>query len=266
MPVQTAPNTSNSSEHRAYVGPIDRYDLMAATQFNFLTIVGLRETSTLLDIGCGSLRAGKLFIPYLRPGKYFGVEPEQELVEQGIRQECGQDLIDIKQPSFLHVDDWSFEQFGEQFDFLLAQSIFSHASQAQIVTCLSNAARCMHSESIFAATFVLGNTDYEGSEWVYPGKVPYTPATIARMLGQAGLVGELTNWRVPSQVWYLIGKPENRAALIAHRNRVNALQFSNPVWQARFQKSAHKNSFHNPRFLLRMMKRLGATVLRLNRK
>jgi len=41
---------------RAYVGPPNYYDLIGATQFNLLTLFGMRETSTLLDIGCGSLQ------------------------------------------------------------------------------------------------------------------------------------------------------------------------------------------------------------------
>src|SRR5438128_572554 len=51
------------------------HDLAAAFQFNLLTRLGLREEDYLLDIGCGALRAGRLFITYLLPGRYFGVEP-----------------------------------------------------------------------------------------------------------------------------------------------------------------------------------------------
>lgn len=53
--------------YRGYVGPEAQYDLMGATQFRLLCTLGLREHHTLLDFGCGSLRAGRLFIPYLLP-------------------------------------------------------------------------------------------------------------------------------------------------------------------------------------------------------
>ena len=35
-----------------------------------------REIHRLLDFGCGSLRLGRMAIPYLLEGHYFGIEPE----------------------------------------------------------------------------------------------------------------------------------------------------------------------------------------------
>lgn len=207
--------------YRSFVGPAERYDLMTAIQFNLMTLLGMRETGTLLDIGCGSLRAGRLFIVYLKRGKYYGVEPEKWLVEEGIRNECGQDLVSLKEPRFLFVDNWSFTQFGVKFDFILAQSIFTHASKAQIETCLTNAVECMHGSSIFAATFALGRQDYTGSEWVYPGKVRYTHESILKMIDSVGLIAQQTTWFHPTQTWYLICKPENRANLVEHTRNIN---------------------------------------------
>src|SRR5260221_10635897 len=75
----------NAEDYRAFVGPEDGYDRMSAMQFNLLTFLGLREDHYPLYIGCGSLRAGRLFIPYLKPGRYFGIEP-QEAARGGDRQ------------------------------------------------------------------------------------------------------------------------------------------------------------------------------------
>src|SRR5438093_164793 len=113
--------------YRAYVGPPEDYDLIAAMTFNLLTTIGLRQHHSLLDIGCGSLRIGRLLIPYLNRGKYFGVEPNQWLVEEGIKREIGETLVATKGPTFLLTD--SPEMVIEtkvSFDFALAQSIFSH--------------------------------------------------------------------------------------------------------------------------------------------
>ena len=227
-------NKSINANYREFVGPADRYDLISAIQFNLLTFLGLRETNTLLDIGCGSLRAGRLLIVYLKPGKYYGVEPEKWLVEEGIKNECGQDLIDIKRPSFLYIDDWLFFQFNVQFDFLLAQSIFSHASMGQIESCLTNVAKCMHEYSILAATFAIGEENYKGSEWVYPEKVTYTPENILNMVANAGLIAERTNWFHPSQAWYLIGRPENKVKLVDLRKRINSIFCISPKISDKF--------------------------------
>ena len=64
-------------DHREFVGPADEYDTNAAMQFNVLTSLGLQGQHKLLDIGCGSLRGARLSIVYLKPGNYFGIEPEK---------------------------------------------------------------------------------------------------------------------------------------------------------------------------------------------
>ena len=114
-------------QYRAYVGPPEDYDLVAAMTFNLLTTLGLRQHHSLLDIGCGSLRIGRLLIPYLNRGKYFGVEPNEWLVDEGIRQELGETLVQIKRPTFFFSDSPdTIAQAKIAFDFALAQSIFSH--------------------------------------------------------------------------------------------------------------------------------------------
>src|SRR6201998_4239980 len=84
----------------AYVGPPEEYDLIAAMTFNLLTTLGLRQHHTVLDIGCGSLRVGRLLIPYLNTGNYSGIEPNKWLVDEGIQRETGRDQIRIKRARF----------------------------------------------------------------------------------------------------------------------------------------------------------------------
>ena len=69
---------------------------MGATQFRLLTTLGLKEQHWLFDFGCGSLRVGRLLIPYLLPGRYYGLEPNRWLIEDGIAHELGSTIIDIK--------------------------------------------------------------------------------------------------------------------------------------------------------------------------
>src|SRR5688572_4495446 len=103
--------------YRAFVGPPATYDIIAASQFNLLTSLGLRDHHKLLDIGCGSLRGGRLFIPYLQPESYYGIEPEQWLVEDGIENEIGHDQIALKSPRFDYNAEFNLRVFGEHFDF-----------------------------------------------------------------------------------------------------------------------------------------------------
>jgi hypothetical protein len=196
--------------YRAYVGPPEMYDLVAAMQFNLLTLLGLREYHFLLDIGCGSLRGGKLFIPYLLPSHYFGIEPERWLVEEGIENELGQEIVRIKKPVFGLDKHFDCGVFGQKFDFVIAQSVFSHASQGQIRQCLSNVNACMRPTGIWAATFVKGSSDYEGREWVYPDCVTYTVDQMKRLAAESGLEADIIDWpHLNGQTWLVLTRPGN---------------------------------------------------------
>ena len=151
--------------YRAYVGPPEKYDLVAAMQFNLLTHLGLREFHYLLDVGCGSFRAGRLFIPFLLPGHYYGIEPQAWLIEEGIKYELGREILQIKQPIFSHNSNFNCLHFNQKFDFVVAQSVFSHASQSQIQECLSQVEKCLQPNGVMAATFVEGAMDYQGEGW-----------------------------------------------------------------------------------------------------
>jgi ketosteroid isomerase-like protein len=205
---------TDASLYRSYVGPADNYDVAAAMQFNLLTFLGLRDEHYLLDVGCGSLRAGRLFIPYLRPGRYFGMEPEQWLIEEGIKNEIGQDLIRIKQPTFSNDPDFTLTVFRQQFDFILAQSIFSHTSQTQMRRCLSEARKAMQPSAIFAATYFKGETNYTGEEWVYPGRSSFRPDLMDRLAEEQGLVCKHLDWPHPhGQSWVVFAGSSAASAM-----------------------------------------------------
>jgi len=193
-----------SRHYRAWVGSPAVYDILGAVQFNILTTLGLREYHHLLDIGCGSLRAGKLFIPYLLPGHYFGIEPEKWVLEEGIKFECGKDLIDIKKPMFSNDRNFTCTIFWKEFDFILAQSIFTHASPTQINRCLSQANLCMKRNAVFVATFIEGDENYDGEGWVYPENITYTLYRIKELAQECGLICNQLDWAYPGQQTWIV--------------------------------------------------------------
>ena len=153
-------------------------------------------------MGCGSLRGGRLFIPYLLPGHYFGIEPAQWLVREGFERELGQDMQRVKWPNFHHGNDFQLSVFGRSFDFIIAQSIFSHAATCQIRRCLSEAAKVMKPRAIFAATYFEASEDYSGTEWVYPECVGYTFEHLIGLAREQGLACARLNWPHPNgQQW-----------------------------------------------------------------
>jgi hypothetical protein len=189
-------------DYREFVGSHENYDLISANQFNLVTFLGLREDHYLLDIGCGSLRGGKLFIPFLLPERYYGIEPEQWLIDEGIRNEIGKDILRIKKPVFNNTNAFKLSIFEKKFDYILAQSIFSHASEKQIKKCLDEARKVMKPTSLFIATFAKGKENYSGEDWVYPGFVMYTEDHMRALFREQGLTSVILRWPHPEfQVW-----------------------------------------------------------------
>ncbi|HEU0273384.1 MAG TPA: class I SAM-dependent methyltransferase [Candidatus Udaeobacter sp.] len=197
------------SHYRAYVGPPEDYDLIAAMTFNLLTTLGLRQQHSLLDVGCGSLRIGRLLIPYLNCGKYFGVEPNKWLVDEGIKRELGQALLKIKRPTFFFSDSpEAITQTGVSFDFALAQSIFSHCGLNLIKNWLSAISRSLAQDGALIATFLIGEEDSPKMGWIYPECVNYRPTTLEDAAAGVNLRFQILDWKHPRQTWALFAAPK----------------------------------------------------------
>lgn len=200
--------------YRAYVGPPKDYDLVAAMVFNLLTCIGLRQHHRLLDIGCGSLRVARLLIPYLNPEHYVGVEPNKWLVEDGIANEIGMDLINIKKPTFsFHA---SMEEFKSplKLDYAIAQSIFSHCGKDLLRQWLTQVSPHLKDDGALIATFLIDKQDTNSQGWIYPGCVKYTPETMAELAAESGFDFLILDWAHPRQTWALFSKKNFDKSLI----------------------------------------------------
>ena len=146
------------------------WEEMGKRQFEFLVSEGMSHGSRLLDIGCGTLRGGKRFISYLDKGNYYGfdispgaIQKAQELVE---REGLGCKAPDIR---VSEAKDLKFRDYrGIKFDFILAQSVFSHLMPDHIEEAFENIGEIMHPTSRFYFTFHIGseylrrsNTDFQ---------------------------------------------------------------------------------------------------------
>jgi SAM-dependent methyltransferase len=195
--------------YRAYVGPPEDYDLIAAMTFNLLTTMGLRQHHSLLDVGCGSLRIGRLLIPYLNKDNYVGIEPNEWLVTEGIKKEIGEALVQIKRPRFFFSD--SARQLIDariSVDFALAQSIFSHCGLDLIARWLSEISQCLGPAGALLATFLPSEDDSTRTGWIYPACVSFKSETIKQIATRAKLRFEILDWKHPRQTWALFTKPE----------------------------------------------------------
>ena len=141
-----------SDLHQAVGG---KWEEIGKLQFDFLVNQGLQPYHRLLDIGCGTLRGGKHFIRYLNVRNYSGIDISPKAVECG-KQLVEQDGLFEKHPRLMvsRNKDLKFEEFeGEVFDYLLAQSVFTHLKPVHIEECFQHIGQIMNQDSVFFFTF-----------------------------------------------------------------------------------------------------------------
>ena len=139
-----------AGEHRQFVGGMWEVGL---EQFEFLKKMGLMPRHRLMDIGCGCLRAGVYFVPYLEREHYYGIDINASLIEAG-RKELLKDPANAdKQPNLRVSDRFDLAQFETKFDFALAASVFTHLYSNHIGRCLMEVRKTLAPGGKFFATF-----------------------------------------------------------------------------------------------------------------
>lgn len=148
--------------HRTFVGGDGRFwEEIAKLQYDFMISEGLMPEHVLLDVACGSLRAGRLFINYLAPGNYLGLDKEIDLIIRGVADELGINTFVEKRPVFVVSENFEFNNFTKQPDYVLAQSLFTHLTSAGIYNCLKSLRQFITGKVVFYATFFESLSAYE---------------------------------------------------------------------------------------------------------
>jgi SAM-dependent methyltransferase len=137
--------------HRRWVG--GKWKTMGALQRDFLVAQGLMPEHRLLDVGCGALRGGIHFVDYLLPKHYYGIDINPSLLEVGYEQELPARLRERLPRDHLRATDRFDCDFGITFDYVIAQSVFTHVSLNHIRLCLYRVAQRLEPDGRFFATF-----------------------------------------------------------------------------------------------------------------
>jgi len=134
-------------------GPTWTFERVGRHVLEVLLEEGLNPRSSVLDVGCGALRLGYWLMRLLEPGRYFGIEPNEEMLSLGLDELIESDVLARADPHFSANDDFDFSVFGESFDFVVARSIWTHASRAQISAMLESFAATASPGGVFLASY-----------------------------------------------------------------------------------------------------------------
>jgi hypothetical protein len=183
--VQNIIPRKRGADYRAAVGGM--WNVIGPLQFEFMKKQGLRPEHRLLEIGCGSLRAGRFFITYLNPRCYMGLDGDEPLVHAGLAGEIDPPTIKEKQPEFAFNSVFQFP-FERKPDFALAQSVFTHLTPSQLETCLTNL-HAFAPECRFFATF-------NESSFAWPNHLfsPNSQRTFFYTRGQIARIAQRCGW------------------------------------------------------------------------
>ncbi len=132
-----------------------RWYQLGEWQFDTLIQLGLEPQHDLLDLGCGPMRLGQFAISYLEEGRYFGIDAYPPYIRLGNRilEECGI----TKQRTVIHSTTFEFEKLGSEFDFAVAQSVFTHLSGEQVYECIGKLKSFMRPGSRLLFTYLIGS-------------------------------------------------------------------------------------------------------------
>ena len=115
---------------------------------------GLRPEHDLLDYGCGILRGGLQFVPYLESSRYVGVDISAGRLEQGRRLMAKAGIPGDRYETVL-VRDCALTELGDRkFDYIWAHAVLMHMPEADIKSLLVSLKTHMKPGARFIFTFL----------------------------------------------------------------------------------------------------------------
>lgn len=140
------------TDHRGFVGGM--WDEIGQLQFEYMRSKGLSPEARFIDVACGSLRGGRLFIPYLNAHNYYGFDILRALIDAGLTHEIAPlGVMDKVSPdNFVAAEGFAFPASWRDIDSGIALSLFTHLTLNSIALCLSNLRDVMKDGARFYAT------------------------------------------------------------------------------------------------------------------
>jgi ABC-type polysaccharide/polyol phosphate transport system ATPase subunit len=138
---------------------------------------GLQPEHFVLDVGCGSLGLGRLLLPYLAQSRYWGYEPDRDLLFDGIAIELTRAGIDPVRGHFIINRTFDFTECPHRFESAIASSLFSRLPLHGVARCLAAVLPKLADGGRFFATVYEGPVDADvrrpDGPWTKTDGAPY---------------------------------------------------------------------------------------------
>lgn len=142
-----SPGQIDAGEHKNHLGGgAAHWRQRGAFQLALLQWTGLEPHDTLLDIGCGPLRAGIHIIRFLENGNYRGVDFNASFI-QAAHELLRQEQLSSIAPRITALQEFDFATLAETFDYLLCFSVLNHCSDADRKLFFKRVPAVMHADS-----------------------------------------------------------------------------------------------------------------------
>jgi 2-polyprenyl-3-methyl-5-hydroxy-6-metoxy-1,4-benzoquinol methylase len=147
----------------AHMGFRGQWEEHRRFQMELAKSFGLRQNSSLLEIGCGPLTFGLPAIAYLDANRYVGVDVRSNVLDLAWSQVGKAGLAD-KNPKLLHSRSFGAEELGhERFDFIWSFSVLYHLTDPLLNDCFAQIAQRLAPQGSYFANL---NVEQPESEWL----------------------------------------------------------------------------------------------------
>lgn len=164
------------------------WDKRGKFQLTFMKSAGLQPSHTLLDIGCGPLRAGIFFIEYLDADHYHGFDYNKDFIKAGKHEMQKYDL-QAKNPSLYFIK--AFEVIASKIpkcDYGIVFSVLNHCVKKERMQFFSN---IHHAFNSGAKIYTFMSNDLWINEW----------KEIYYKHGELQLTNEINDFKNIEELW-----------------------------------------------------------------
>lgn len=118
----------HGDKKHASLGSDLKPERLASARWTFARLVklGIHPSDVVVDYGCGTLRVGRLFIDFLDPDKYIGLDIDERILEAA-SQSLSPDIHALKRPTLEVINSLAVERAAARRPrWLLAKGVVQH--------------------------------------------------------------------------------------------------------------------------------------------